>query len=76
MMMIEHTNATAATPVVTLFPADRCTWRQETTSGGGYSIDVVLFYPGNTNATDLTGTNLSNRLGYIGKSGRFVAISN
>ena len=75
MMVIEHTNATAATPVTTIFPADRCTWRQVDDTNG-YSIDVVLFYPGNTNATDLTGTNLSNRLGYIGKSGRFVAISN
>ena len=75
-MVIEHTNSTAATPVKTIFPADRCTWRQVDDADGGYSIDVVLIYPGNTNARDLTGTDLSNMLGYIGKSGRFVAISN
>ena len=73
MMVIEHTNATG---VKTIFPADRCTWQQVDSTGSGYSIDVVRFYPGDTNATDLSGTNLSNMLGYIGKSGRFVAISN
>ena len=72
MMVIEHTNATG---VRTIFPADRCTW-QQVDDTNGYSIDVVRFYPGDTNATDLSGSGLSNMLGFIGKSGRFVAVSN
>ena len=73
MMVIEHTDASSNR---TIYPADRCSWRQADNTGGGYSINTVTFYPGNTTATDLSGSGTSNMLGYIGKSGRFVAISN
>ena len=73
MMVIEHTNTTG---VKTIFPADRCTWQQVDSTGSGYSIDVVRFYPGDAAATDLSPDGTSNMLGFIGKSGRFVAISN
>ena len=61
-----------------IFPADRCTWRQVDTTefSGGYSITAARFIGlgGDTANTALT---LSNpELGFIGKSGRFVAISN
>ena len=72
MMVIEHTNATGAR---TIFPADRCTW-QQVDDTNGYSIDVVRFYPGDAAATDLSPDGTSNMLGFIGKSGRFVAVSN
>ena len=72
MMVIEHTNVDGDK---TIFPADRCTWRQVDNTGSGYAIEDVRFYPGNAVANNLSGANLSNMLGFIGKSGRFVAIS-
>jgi len=55
-----------------IYPADRCSWKQaDDTSGYGYKINTAVFY----NATGTT--SIANPvLGYIGKSGRFVAISN
>ena len=73
MMVIEHTDASDNK---TIYPADRCSWRQGDSTGSGYSINTVMFYPGNAGAENLSGSNTSNMLGYIGKSGRFVAISN
>ena len=79
MMVIEHTDASDNK---TIYPADRCSWRQANTVDtdgdpiGGYSINTVMFYPGNAGAENLSGSGTSNMLGFIGKSGRFVAISN
>ena len=72
-MMIEFNDASAGT--TTLYPADRCTWRQIPTANG-YEPSFVMFYPGNAAPVDLTGV-AGDRitLGYIGKSGRFVPIS-
>ena len=65
-------------------PADMCTFLTSDTAGGGYNLTGVKFYTGhaagvvlspladdNNNATFVKVT-----LGYIGKSGRFVAMSN
>ena len=65
-----------------VFPADRCTWVQNQTATG-YRVDDVGFYGLGANAAvfdtpSITGgsNNASNIvLGYIGKTGRFVAIS-
>ena len=73
MMVIEHINASDEK---TIYPADRCSWRQVDNASGGYSINTVMFYPGNAAAEDLTGAGATNLLGFVGKSGRFVAISN
>ena len=72
MMVIEHTDASDNK---TIYPADRCSWRQVDSTGSGYSINTVMFYPGNAGAENLSGSGTSNRLGFIGKSGRFVGIS-
>ena len=70
MMVILGTNTSGDQ---TIYPADRCTWEQETrTNGQGYSINNASFHPGNAAATTIP----SPRLGYIGKSGRFVEIAN
>ena len=56
-----------------IFPADRCTWVQgDSADGNGYVISSVMFHPGNAGAQAVTGTPV---LGYIGKSARFVPIS-
>ena len=66
-----------------LYPADRCTWVQNaSTNGSGYYITEAVFY----NGAEATGVSLTStpipgghvgtvRLGYIGKSGRFVPIT-
>ena len=54
------------------FPADRCTWTQVDDSTGGYSVSNVRFLGNGTSAATLT----TPRLGYVGKSARFVPISN
>ena len=70
MMVILGTTTAGAQ---TIYPADRCTWVQATrTDGMGYSIASASFYPGNAAATVIPNP----RLGYIGKSGRFVEIAN
>lgn len=55
----------------TIFPADLCVWEQVDNGGSdGYDITNVLFYG--------TGTGVAKtgcELGYIGKSGRFVQIT-
>ena len=83
-MMVIQGRPGAAT-VAHIFPADKCSWAQDdSASGNGYSISDAVFYPG-FNGT-VTGQALGTGqagiaindavLGYIGKSGRFVAISN
>ena len=67
-----------------IFPADRCTWIQEDSAdGNGYHIRSANFYPGTgTTVAQLLDVNttagievLDLRLGYLGKTGRFVAIT-
>ena len=68
---------------VTLWPADRCTWTQvnPATSNAGYSITNAYFWPGASVAVGTTVTNVdaisitNPRLGFIGKTGRFVEIA-
>ena len=53
------------------FPADRCFWRTEADSDGGYTVIEAEFIGHDAFVP------LSNPvLGYIGKTGRFVAITN
>ena len=66
---------------VTIWPADKCTWTQTNSADGeGYLVENAIFWPGvqvtiGTNVS-ADGIRLNNtRLGFIGKSGRFVAIS-
>ena len=55
-------------------PADRCTWEITEPSTGGYQISDVHYIDGTTaNAVALNGTFV---LGYMGKTGRFVEITN
>ena len=57
-----------------IHPADRCTWTQSAATGGGYAIADALFFPGaGGTGSEITITNP--RLGFIGKSGRFVEIA-
>ena len=66
-----------------IFPADRCTWAQQDDPAGGYRITNANFYPG-ASVDGVLGLSApathiaiaSPVLGYIGKSGRFVAITN
>ena len=61
-----------------IFPADRCVWSQVDDATGGYSIDNATFV-GLTHSNTTTGRYViltDAQLGFIGKSGRFVAISN
>ena len=89
MMMIELTALNSVTLFgeanfegTRYLPADRCLWEQVSDSDGGYSVENVRFFAGNNAngvlfATTGTGTiNYNTRLGYVGKSGRFVPISN
>lgn len=86
MMMLRLTNNTGGTITIAntgvengsfkLFPADRCTWTtQYNATTRNYEITIAEFYPGNGNAASLNGTNRVVELGYIGKSGRFVEIT-
>lgn len=78
MMVIQNSNGI-------IYPADRCTWQIRTDpDGNGYNIHNVRFYPGSagtgTDPADghiqiTTGTDYTARLGLIGKSGRFVPIT-
>ena len=64
-----------------IYPADRCTWQQDYVGGAekSYEINNAEFFDG-ASFTAGTETRRSTRiinaqLGYIGKSGRFVAIA-
>ena len=55
-----------------IYPADRCTWHVQEAEGGGYEIVSAQFWNGaSTTPTDIPFA----RLGFIGKSGRFVEIA-
>lgn len=57
-----------------MYPADRCTWETAADDQGtGYVVQRATYY----NGASSTGTDLGDtvRLGYIGKSGRFVEIA-
>ena len=65
-------SGTTATPRINIHPADRCTWTQfNLPDGRGYAIADAEFFPGDGGAIEI----LQPRLGYIGKSGRFVEIA-
>ena len=68
-------NKTATNTII--LPADRCTWTDAgyIAADNQYGISNVNFYPGNAGAVSVTGSNTDVQLGYIGKSGRFVGIS-
>ena len=68
-------NKTATNTVI--LPADRCTWTDAGYIDGEqqYGISNVHFYPGNAGSVPVTGTGTDVALGYLGKSGRFVAIT-
>ena len=82
MMVIQ---GTIGTDTNRIYPADRCFWSQtsNTTANGistGYSIDTAFFLPGASVAIGGQGAatihEITNpRLGYIGKSGRFVEMA-
>lgn len=75
-MYVIKQNAAGVTgsPQNTLHPADRCTFMSANAADDrGYDISAGMFYPGNAAAVDL-GDDIT--LGYMGKSGRFVPISN
>ena len=56
-----------------IFPADRCTWTQEIgPDGRGYAITNAAFWSGDGSSQIIQNP----KLGYIGKSGRFVEIAN
>ena len=61
-----------------ILPADRCIWHilpsTDADTKGGYRVSDVVFYDGNS--TDPSAQTGDFRLGYLGKSGRFVPISN
>ena len=62
-----------------IYPADRCTWKDSDTVGADgvnrlITISDVTYYPGNAAGSAVSGT--SPRLGYLGKYGRFIPITN
>lgn len=91
MYVIQYYNKTGST-VASAFdndtthyiPADMCAFQTVATSGGGYELSRVIFFGGNAAGVDLTpladdnnnATYAEATLGYMGKSGRFVAITN
>ena len=63
-----------------ILPADRCVWRQSSADNGGYQIDGVSVIVAAAVPADaeirldaMVGDIVT--LGYIGKTGRFVAIT-
>ena len=77
MMVIRGTLGTAyeglvAAPNVHNFPADRCVWSQSYNANTRQYVITSARFFGNT----APGAPIQNaELGYIGKSGRFVAIT-
>ena len=78
MMVVQGTIGTLAPGI---FPADRCVWSQTPSADGrGYTIENAVYIPG---ALAEVGGDPANQehpitdpvLGYIGKSGRFVGLS-
>ena len=75
MMVIMGTSTLPGqTSRINIHPADRCTWTQIAASAGGYAVADALFFPGaGGSGSEIAIT--SPRLGFIGKSGRFVEIA-
>ena len=74
-MMVIRQNASGVTgsPQGTFYPADRCTWVQTYDNATrNYDINTGFFYPGHAGPVTL-GSDIT--LGFIGKSGRFVGIT-
>ena len=90
MYVIRYYNKTGGTvsgftnDSTTFIPADMCTFTTTATAGGGYELGTVTFYTGHAAGVALSpladdnsdATYVKVTLGYIGKSGRFVAITN
>ena len=54
-----------------IYPADNCTWKEAASASGyGYTINTANFY--GTGSAVVIATPV---LGFIGKSGRFVKVS-
>ena len=66
------TSTNLATDVLHL-PADRCTWTSSAATGGGYKIDKAYLILGAGSTSTATISNP--KLGFIGKSGRFVEMA-
>ena len=83
MMVIRGTVATAITTeglnlVVNTeynFPADRVIWSDSAATGGGYQVDNAFFANGAAVGGNDYIAITNPRLGYIGKSGRFVELA-
>ena len=71
MVIMGSSTAHGGTARTQVHPADRCVWTQTNASAGGYAIADAVFFPGNAGEITIT----SPRLGFIGKSGRFVEIA-
>ena len=63
-----------ATTEIDIYPADRCIWKFADVASGGYEIVSAAFYPGYGDDSDIVPLSAP-RLGVIGKSGRFVPIT-
>ena len=83
-MMVIQGVISGISPATKIIPAENCTW-EEVSVAGGYRIDNVEFYDGSrTNQVAAAGGQVipvprqivNPILGYVGKSGRFVAMSN
>ena len=82
MMVIRGTVAAVSSEGLVLaanteynFPADRVIWSDSPATGGGYQIDSAHFANGAAvNGNDYIAIT-NPRLGYIGKSGRFVELA-
>ena len=72
-MVIQHTNDKTGNKMI--FPAERCSWDQ-VEDADSVSINNVWFQNSGKPRIYLSNENGSVLLGHIGKSGRFVAISN
>ena len=71
MMVIQSTSNETGSKMI--FPAALCSWEQ-VEDAGSVSIDNVWFHTGGTHRLNLSSGKGSVLLGYIGKSGRFIAI--
>ena len=59
-----------------IFPADRCVWNQaDSNDDGGYVITGFRYVGENTTNSEVSTSGNVLTLGYIGKTGRFVPIT-
>ena len=72
-----------------IIAADKCIWTYDTSVTDGYKLDtakIIMGYNGSSGAgvangafdftTGTSGNSVSIKLGYVAKTGRFVAITN